>query len=238
LSGPGFVWDFFRYQGQVLYQVLNWVQNLALKAETAITQLPANEREVYRKSVADSIDTLQQQNPTHRTHPEAKLIRSIQNKLKDNKAMITRADKGNSMVILPTHQYMTKIQNFILNNNFHTTTTDPTNTFQTEIRQTIKESTALIPKESRWKYLNMNPSAPSIKRLTKIHKPDWSIRPVVNWRNVPSYKLSRLFNEKIHRIAPLPNAFNIKNTWDLIQNLNDTPLLPHYSLASLHITNL
>ena len=152
--------------------------------------------------------------------------------------MITRADKGNSMVILPTHQYMTKIQNFILNNNFHTTTTDPTNTFQTEIRQTIKESTALIPKESRWKYLNMNPSAPSIKRLTKIHKPDWSIRPVVNWRNVPSYKLSRLFNEKIHRIAPLPNAFNIKNTWDLIQNLNDTPLLPHYSLASLHITNL
>ena len=27
----------------------NWIQNLALKAETAITQLPTNEREAYRK---------------------------------------------------------------------------------------------------------------------------------------------------------------------------------------------
>jgi hypothetical protein len=40
----------------------NWIQNLALEAETAITKLPSNEREVYRKLVADCIDKLQQQN--------------------------------------------------------------------------------------------------------------------------------------------------------------------------------
>jgi len=60
----------------------------------------------------------------------------------------------------------------------------------------------------------------------------------MNWRNAPAYKLSKLFTEKIHRIAPLPNAFNIKNTQNLLQNLNDTPLHPHHSLASLDITNL
>jgi len=152
--------------------------------------------------------------------------------------MITRADKGNSIVMLPTHQNETKIQNFVLNNNFHSATTDPTNTFQTQIRQTIKESTTLIPKDCSWKYINMNPSAPSIKGLSKIHKPDRLIRPVVNWRNALACKLSRLFTEKIHHITPLSNAFNIKNTQDLIQNLNDTLLLPHYSLASLDITNL
>ena len=216
----------------------NWIQNLALEAKTAITQLPANEREVYTKLVADRIDTQQQQNPTHRTHPEAKLIRSIQNKLKNNKAMITRTDKGNSIVILPTHQYETKIQNFILNNNFHTATTDPTNTFQTQIKQTIKESTTLIPKDCRWKYINMNLSTHSIKGLIKIHKPDRLVRPVVKWRNALACKLSRLFIEKIHRISPLPNAFNIKNTQDLIWNPSDTLLLLHYSLASLDITNL
>ena len=89
--------------------------------------------------------------------------------------MITSADKGNSIVILPTQQYETKIQNFILNNNFHTVTTDPTNIFQTQIRQTIKESTSLIPKDCRWKYINMNPSAPSIKGLIEVHKPDQPI---------------------------------------------------------------
>jgi hypothetical protein len=52
----------------------NWVQTLALQAEMAITQLPITERDVYRKLVADRIDKLQRQNPTHRTHPEEKTI--------------------------------------------------------------------------------------------------------------------------------------------------------------------
>jgi len=45
----------------------NLIQNLALEVKTAITQLPANEREVYRKLVADRFNAPQQQNPTHRT---------------------------------------------------------------------------------------------------------------------------------------------------------------------------
>ena len=45
----------------------NWVQNLALEAETAISQLPTSERDVYRKLVADRINTLTQKNPTHKT---------------------------------------------------------------------------------------------------------------------------------------------------------------------------
>jgi len=151
--------------------------------------------------------------------------------------MITRADKGNSIVILPTHQYETKIQNFILNN-FRTATTDPSNTLQAQIRQTVRDSKTLIPKVSRWKYTNRNPSAPSIKRLIKIHKPDQPIRPVVNWRNAAAYRLSKLFTEKIHHIALLPSAFNIKNTQDLLHKLKDTPLFPNHSLASLDITNL
>jgi hypothetical protein len=60
----------------------DWIQTLALEAETAITQLPASDRDVYRKLVAERITTLQKQNPTHRTHPEAKVIKSLQRKLK------------------------------------------------------------------------------------------------------------------------------------------------------------
>jgi len=100
--------------------------------------------------------------------------------------MVTRADKGNTIVILPTYQYDTRLQDFIQNNDFHTKTTDPTKTFQTLIRTTIKQSPTLIAKDYRWKYINMNPSAPSIKGLIKIHIPDQIIRPVVKWRNAPA----------------------------------------------------
>jgi hypothetical protein len=85
----------------------NWIQNLALEAETAITLLPPNERDVYRRSVADCIDMLQQQqHQTHQTHPETRLIKSIQTKLQENEATITLADKGNSVVIFPTQHFI------------------------------------------------------------------------------------------------------------------------------------
>jgi hypothetical protein len=216
----------------------NWIQTLALEAETAITQLPTNERDVYRKLVAERIDTPRKQNPTHKTHPESKVINSLQKKLKDNDATVTGADKGNTIVILRIQHYETKLQDFLSNNDFRTISTDPTTSFQTQILTTIRQSPTLIPNEHRWKYINMNPSAPSIKGLIKLHKQDQPIRPVMNWRNAPAYKLSRLFTDKINHLAPLPHSFNIKNTHELLRNLEDTPMLPHYNLASLDITNL
>jgi len=103
-------------------------------------------RKACRKIVANRIHTLQQNNlyPTHDPHPETRLVNSITNKLQKN-AMIVRADKGNSIVILPTQQYESEIQDFLHRNNFIASTTDPTNTLQEEISNTIKESKTLIP---------------------------------------------------------------------------------------------
>jgi hypothetical protein len=96
----------------------NWIQNLALEAETAITQLPSNERDIYRKLVADRIEKLKQQNPSDKTHPETKLIKSIRTTLVENNAMINRADKDNSLVILSTPHYENKVEDFLSDNTF------------------------------------------------------------------------------------------------------------------------
>jgi hypothetical protein len=47
-----------------------------------------------------------------------------------------------------------------------------------------------------------------------------------------------LFTQKINQLTPLPYSFNIKNTKDLLLNLKDTPILPHFTLAPLDITNM
>ena len=70
------------------------------------------------------------------------------------------------------------------------------------------------------------------------HKPGHPICPVVNWKGAPSYKLARLFTQKIKIMAPLPNTHNLENIRDLIRKLEDTPILPQFALASLDITNL
>ena len=220
----------------------NWIQDLALEAETAIQKLPISDRDTYRHLVATRINTLKKNNNSQHTHgtplQEAKTIKNIRSKLQHNDAIITRADKGNSIVILPAPQYSQKLQKFIQNNNLKTSHKDPTRNFQAQIRETIANSKTLIPRDSRWKYTNMNPSAPTIKGLIKLHKPDQPIRPVVNWKNAPAYKLAQSFTLKIKQLAPPPNTYNIENTRDLIDKLKHTPITPNLRLASLDITNL
>jgi hypothetical protein len=70
-------------------------------------------------------------------------------------------------VILPTHQYDSKIQNFLLENNFHTTTTDPTKTFQTQIRKTVKESKNLTLQDKKMEIYQLEPYCPLHKRVNK-----------------------------------------------------------------------
>jgi hypothetical protein len=56
-----------------------------------------------------------------------KIINQIKSKLSDAKAMITKADKGNSTIIIYGIDYNTKIKDFITNNNFTQLTNDATN---------------------------------------------------------------------------------------------------------------
>jgi hypothetical protein len=88
------------------------------------------------------------------------MVKSIQTKLKNNNTMITAADKSNSIVLLPIQQYEIKIQNFLDKNHFQTSTTNPTKPFHIQIRKTVNHSMTLIPQESKWKFINLNPSAP------------------------------------------------------------------------------
>jgi hypothetical protein len=179
----------------------NWIQNLALEAETAISQLPPSDHDIKdRKLTAERINTLLLNNTSQakqHTHPETRAVRAIQTKLKNNEAMITRANKGNSLVILPIKHYNAKVQNFVQANNFHTATKEPTKNFHSQIRKITNNRKTLISQETKWRYINMNPLAPTIKGLIKIHKPERPIRPVVNWRNAPAYKLAGLLTHEI-----------------------------------------
>ena len=88
----------------------------------------------------------------------------------------------------------------------------------------------------------MKPSAPSIKGLIKIYKPEHPIRPVVNWRNAPAYKLAGLLTREIKCLAPPPYTHNTSKTTDLINELN-TPQISsimawhHFDIARLY-TNI
>jgi hypothetical protein len=102
----------------------------------------------------------------------------------------------------------------------------------------VKECQQIIHKSDRWKYVNLNPTVPTIRGLVKGHKEGAPIRPTVNWKNAPAYKLAILLARKIHTYIPLPYTFNVENTVQLMNDLTDLPYDHNIKFASLGINNI
>jgi hypothetical protein len=136
----------------------------------------------------------------------------IKHKLSTNNLIITKADKVKTVVILTQDEYKQKVYNFIHNNKFTATNNNPTQHYQKIINQTLKESNNSIQKDTIWRYTNMNPASPSLHATIKLHKPNMPIRPVINWRNEPSYELAKHLTKTLHNHLHLPYTYNIQNS--------------------------
>jgi hypothetical protein len=66
----------------------------------------------------------------------------------------------------------------------------------------------------------MNPKAPQIHGTIKLHEHSNPIRPIVNWKDSPAYKLAKFITTKLKDNIHLPNTY-VKNSIDLINNLNN-----------------
>jgi hypothetical protein len=197
------------------------IETLALEAETAINSLNITEQNYYRHAVVKKLKEINKTKITHNTkHKEEwKLIKNIQNKIYNNKLIITKAVKGKTLITLTEEEYKQKVRNFIHNNQFTRINKDPNQQHQTIIKQTLKQNTNTVQKEHRWKYTNMNPSAPTLHATVKLHKHNTPIRPIINWINAPAYKLAKFLATILQKHLQLPYTYNVKNTIHLTSDL-------------------
>jgi transposase-like protein len=221
-----------------------WMETLALEAETAISKLPTPEQDHMRYQVAHNIKLLYKQQysrngfNTQQAVQERRTINNIKKKLTENNAVVLKADKGNSMVIIHADEYHNKIRDFITTNKFSITNNDLTNNFQKQIRHTVNNCSTIIPKDRKWLYTSLNPSAPVIRGLPKIHKDNIPIRPVINWKQAPAYKLAKFSSQLLQTHIPLPNTFNVKNSLHLMNDLMEIPYQQDIQLVSFDIENM
>ena len=68
---------------------------------------------------------------------EKKVINQIKRKLTDAKAVVTKADKERSLIILYESNYNNKIHTFISKNNFTQLTQDITTIYNAELEQSL-----------------------------------------------------------------------------------------------------
>lgn len=130
--------------------------------------------------------------------------------------MVTKADKGNSLVILYKQDYINKVETFLAENNINKIDSDPTLSFSKEINKAISSSMNLLTAAEIHRSKVNNPSAPCLRGLPKIHKDGIPIRPLVNFIPSPPYNVSKKLEQIIRNQTVLENSHSIKNSLELV----------------------
>jgi len=85
---------------------------------------------------------------------------------------------------------------------------------------------------------NLNLTIPKIRGLVKVHKDNYRIRPLINWKNAPAYKIAKKLTKKLQTYIRFPYTYNVKNTTHLTNGLKEIPYNRKLRLASLEIANM
>ena len=72
---------------------------------------------------------------------ENKILKQLKTKLNDNNALVMKADKGNTIVIIDKDEYTLKVNEFIKNNNITMVQIDPTADFVKVLNSKINQCT-------------------------------------------------------------------------------------------------
>jgi hypothetical protein len=169
---------------------------------------------------------------------EKKLIKNLQDKLEQNNLILTKADKGNTVITVQKDVYYKKINDFISQHKFTKVRNNYTNVQQKAIKTVINARKLTMGRHEKWKYINMNPKSPYIFGNIKLHKADQPIRPTVNWRNSPGYKLAVHVSKILKQKIRLPNTFNVQNSKMLMNDLKQLEVHLNIKACSFDIKNM
>lgn len=167
------------------------------------------------------------------------VLKKLTHKIKQNNLIITKADKGNCLVVLNKQDYITKVETFLNDNNFKLLTKNPQNTFIARTKKMIKHFYNFFEDNSAPKTLiSSNPSTPRLYGLPKIHKDNIPIRPVVSFTNTPVSIISSFLLNLIRNLTNFKPKYGVSNSFDLANKLNNITLPENYLIVSFDVTNL
>jgi hypothetical protein len=181
---------------------------VALEKETDVT-IATKCAEIIRNDPIDEVPRT-----TSRT------LRSIKEKIRTNDLIISKADKGNSVVIMSRTDYDNKMREFINANGGERVSFDFVK-FNSSVRQCIKMSEFVIDDHQKRSLVIMNPVPPRLYGLPKIHKNNAPLRPIVSYISSPTYKLCKFLDKWLKNNTNFCSSYAVKNTRELIDRLQN-----------------
>jgi predicted CoA-binding protein len=183
--------------------------NLLIETEEAIKTLDTNKQEAMRLLASTKLRQIKTSSTS--LNPMAKRQTYLTNKINETlakeHAILTKADKGRTIVIIYTKDYKDNVNHFLKNNNFHMIPKNPSNRFQQQLNKTIHKCNLIIW-QNQIKYLTQKkPQHPTLNAQIKLHKPDKPIRPVINNKLAPTYKIAKFLSKQLNNYINLKNSY-------------------------------
>ena len=163
------------------------------------------------------------------------VLKELNKKLTTENAIVTQADKGKTIVIIHSNEYSEKVNSFLSASNFNTLTKDPMQKFQKSIHKVCN----LIVDKCQIKHLvQKKPAPPNLKAQLKLHKTDIPIRPVINNKTAPAYKLAKYLNKILSQHITLHNQYVVTSSTNLANDLTRLEIHDNHCLMTFDIKNL
>lgn len=115
---------------------------------------------------------------------------------------------------------------------------DPTNKFQMDVKNSLKNKNALFTEAEKQKLVYMNPTPPKLYGLIKLHKDNNPIRPVVSYINCPVRKIAIKLNTIFKKVTNFKSKYSVKNSLELTKKLANVKLKNNTKLVSFDVSNM
>jgi hypothetical protein len=199
----------------------------------------------FIESVDKDLKTNENTHPKFSNNLSKGEIQSLHNLENRDDIIITRADKGNAVVIINVEDYLNEAKRQLDDINFYTKLdVDLTETHKdivnTTIRNFVKEK--LLPEHVGNALLLDDPKTARFYLLPKIHKPNNPGRPITNAINSPTSSIAEFVEFHLQPLVKklksyIQDTTDFLNKLDKIDNLPDEALLVTMDVKSLY-TNI
>ena len=217
------------------------IKEIAASTETILQNISRDKK--YTFSCNKLINIFHRHNNVYRdTHAvsDKVIITNIKNKVKQHDLIVSKADKGNSTIIMKKLDYISATKTFLSNNNFTLLNKSPLNNYQEKLRKVLRNSGEMFEflEQTISKYFVSNPKLPRLYSLIKIHKNPVSIRPIVSFINSPAYNIAKFLGKVLPQLIDFKSSFTIKNTSELTKTLQQVKIPDNSVLISFDVVNL
>jgi len=218
---------------------------------TRFTVPPLNERFAKDNIVADLEIRLKGNHLTNqcaeiiRNHPAdvtdhslRSTIRNRKTKVIEHDLIVTKADKGNSVVLLKRSDYIDKMNEFltsvkaIRNDHFRSSVHND------KVRKCIHDSKILINDDLKPSLLIPNPIPPRLYGLPKMHKSGVPVRPIVSFVSSRTYELSKYLSSFFKCVTNFNSQYSLHNSIELIDKITDVKFPSNVILVSFDVVGV